>query len=69
MKLKKKEDQRVDTSVILRRGIKITIGSDTEKKYGSETEGKTIQKQPHMRSHAIYSYQTQTPLGMSTSAC
>jgi hypothetical protein len=34
MKLKKKEDQSVDTFVLLRRGIKIPIGGDTEKKFG-----------------------------------
>jgi hypothetical protein len=32
MKLKKKEDQSVDTSVLLRRGIKIPMGGDTETK-------------------------------------
>jgi len=42
MKLKKKEDQRVDTSVPLRRGNKILIGGSTETKCGAETEGKAI---------------------------
>jgi hypothetical protein len=31
MKLKKKEDHSVDTSVFLRRGNKIPMGRDTEK--------------------------------------
>jgi hypothetical protein len=42
MKLKKKEDQSVDTSVFLRRGNKIPVGGNT--KYGAKTEGKTIQR-------------------------
>jgi hypothetical protein len=43
MKLKKKEDHRVDTSVLLRRGFKIPMGGDTETKFGAENEGKAIQ--------------------------
>jgi hypothetical protein len=43
MKFKKKEDHHVDTSVLLRRGIKIPMGRDTETKLGAETEGKAIQ--------------------------
>ena len=43
MKLKKKEDHSVDTSVLLRGGIKIPMGRDTETKFGAETEGKVIQ--------------------------
>ena len=42
MKLKRKEDHSVDTSVLLRRGIKIPMGGDTETKCGVETEGKAI---------------------------
>jgi hypothetical protein len=42
MKLKKKEDQSVDTSVLLRREIKIPLEGDTETKCGAETEGKAI---------------------------
>jgi hypothetical protein len=38
MKLKKKEDHSVDTSIFLRRGIKIPRGRDTETKFGAETE-------------------------------
>jgi hypothetical protein len=40
MKLKKKEDQSVDTSVLLRRGNKILMGVNT--KCGAEIEGKAI---------------------------
>jgi hypothetical protein len=39
MKLKKKEDLSMNTSILLRRGIKIPMGGDTETRYGTETEG------------------------------
>ena len=58
-KLKKKEDQSVDTSVLLRRGNKIPMGGDTETKYRAETEGMAIQRLPHLvwffktRSHYV----------------
>jgi hypothetical protein len=38
MKLKKKEEQSMDTSVLLRQGNKISMGGDTETKCGAETE-------------------------------
>jgi hypothetical protein len=38
MKLDKKEDQSVNTSVLLRRGYKIPMGGDTETKYGTNTK-------------------------------
>jgi hypothetical protein len=41
----------VDASVFLRRGNKILMGGDTETKYGAETEGKTIQRLPHLGIH------------------
>jgi hypothetical protein len=41
MKLKK-EEQSVDTSFLLRRGIKIPIEGVTETTFGAETEGRTI---------------------------
>jgi hypothetical protein len=44
MKLKKKEDQSVDTSLLLRMGNKILMEGVTETKFGAETEGKTA---PH----------------------
>jgi hypothetical protein len=40
MKLKEKEYQNVDTSILLRRRITIPISGDTETKCGEETEGK-----------------------------
>jgi hypothetical protein len=67
MKLKKKEDQSMDTLVFLRRGNKILMGGDTETKCGAETEGKTIQRLPHLGIHPIYSHQTRTLLWMPTS--
>ena len=42
MKPKKKEEQSVDASMILRRGNKILIGGNMETKCGAETEGKAI---------------------------
>ena len=64
MKLKRKEDQSVDTAVLLSRANKIPMGGDTEAKCGAE--GKAIQRLPYLRIHPIYSYQTQTLLWMLT---
>jgi hypothetical protein len=44
MKLKKKEDQSVDTSFLLRMGNKIPMGGVIETKYGAEMEGRTIER-------------------------
>jgi hypothetical protein len=62
MKLKKKEDQSVGASVLLKRGNKILTGGDTEIKCGAETEGKAIHILPHLWIHPVYSHQTQTLL-------
>jgi hypothetical protein len=56
MRLKKKEDQSVDMLVLLRRGNKILMGANMEIKYGAETEGKTIQRLPHLGIHPIYNH-------------
>jgi hypothetical protein len=61
MKLKK-EDQSVDTSILLRMGNKIPMEGVTETKCGGETEGITIQKLPHLGIHPINNHQTQTLL-------
>jgi hypothetical protein len=53
MKLKKKEDQSVNTSILLRRGNRIPMEGVTETKCGAETEGMTIQRLPHLRIHPI----------------
>jgi hypothetical protein len=44
MKLKKKEDQSVDTSFLLRMGNKIPMEGNTETKMGAQMEGRTIQR-------------------------
>jgi hypothetical protein len=51
MKFKKKEDQSVDTSFLLRMGNKIPMEGVTETKFGAETEGTTIQRLPHLGIH------------------
>jgi hypothetical protein len=61
----KKEDQCVDTSILLRSGDEILIEGVTETKCGAETERMITPTW----SHPIYNYQTQTLLWMPTSAC
>jgi hypothetical protein len=63
MKFKNKEDQNVCASVLLRRESKILTGANTESKCGAETEGKAIQRLPHLGIHPKYSHQTQTLCG------
>jgi hypothetical protein len=60
MKLKNKEDQSVDTLVLLRRGNKIPMEGVTETKFKAETEGMTIQRLPNLGIHPINNHQTQT---------
>jgi hypothetical protein len=55
MKFKKKEDQSVDTSVLLRRGNKLPMEGVTGTKCGAETEGETTQRLPHLGIHPIQS--------------
>ena len=62
MKLKKKEDQSVDTSFLLRTGNKIPMEGVTETKFRAEMEGRTIQRLPHPEIHPIISHQIQTLL-------
>jgi hypothetical protein len=50
MKLKKKEEQSVDTSFLLRRGNKIPMKGVTETKFGAKMKGWTIQRLPTQRS-------------------
>jgi hypothetical protein len=59
MKLKKKEDKSVDTLFLLRMGNKIPMEGVTETKFQAKTEGKTIQRLPHLGNHPIYNHQTQ----------
>ena len=60
----KKEDQSVDISVLVKGGNKIFKGGNTETMCGAETEGKAIQRLPHLVIQPIYSHQTQTVLLM-----
>jgi hypothetical protein len=64
MKSKKKEEQSVDASVLLRRGNKMLTGGSMETKCGSEMEGKAVQRLPYMWIYHIYSHQTQTLLSV-----
>ena len=54
---------------LLRRGNKLPMGGDTETKYGTETEGKSIQRLLHLGIHPIYRHQTLTLLWMPTCTC
>jgi hypothetical protein len=69
MKLKKKEDQSFDTSFLLRMRNKILMEGVTETKFRAETEGRTIQRLPHLEIHPINNHQTQTLLHMPTRFC
>jgi hypothetical protein len=69
MKLKKKEDQIVDVSMLLRRWNKIVTGANIVAKCGAKTEGKASQRLPHPGIHPIYSHQTQILLWMPRSTC
>jgi hypothetical protein len=69
VKLKKKEGQSVDTSVLLRRGNKISMERVSETKYEAEAEGMTIQRLPHLGIHPINNHQNQKLLWMPTRAC
>jgi hypothetical protein len=68
MKLKK-DDQSVDTSLFLRRENKIPMEGVTETKFGAETEGRTIQRLPHLGIQPIYHHQTWTLLHMPERFC
>jgi hypothetical protein len=58
MKLKKKEDQSVDTSFLLRMGNKIPMEGVTKSKFGAKMEGRTIQRLPHPGIHPINNLST-----------
>jgi hypothetical protein len=68
MKLKK-EDQIVDTAIVLKRGNKIPMEVDTETNFRAETERMTIQRLPHLEIHPIKNNRTQTLLQLPTRAC
>jgi hypothetical protein len=62
MKLKKNEDESVDTLLLLRIGNKTPIEGVTETKIGAETKGWTIYRLLYPGIHPIISLQTLTPL-------
>jgi hypothetical protein len=64
MKLKKKENQSVYSSLLLRMGNKISMEEVTETKFGTGMEGRTIQRLPHPGIYPIYNHHTQTLLHM-----
>jgi hypothetical protein len=69
MKLKMKEDQSVDTLLLLRMRNKILMEGVTETKFRAEIEGKTIQRLPHLGIHPINNHQTQTLLPTPARFC
>ena len=68
-KIKKREDQQVDTSFLLRIRNKITMKGVTETKFGAKKKGWTIQRLHHPGIHPIISHQTQTLLHMPAKFC
>ena len=60
MKLKKKEDQSVDTLPLLRIGNKIPMEGVRERKFGAEMKEWTIQRLLHLGVHPKISHQTKT---------
>ena len=69
MILKKNKDQSVDTLPLLRIGNETPMEEVTETMFGVATEGKNIQRLPHLGINPIYNHQTQTLLWMTTGAC
>jgi hypothetical protein len=69
MKLKKQEDQSMDSLILLRRGNKIPLKGVIETKLGAKTEGMTSQNLPHLAIHPINNSQTQTLWQMPRRAC
>jgi hypothetical protein len=59
----------VDASVLLRSVNKLLTGGNAETKCRAESEGKAIQRLPHLGIHSMYSHQTCTLLWMPGSSC
>ena len=59
-KLKKKEDQSVDTLFLLRMRNKIPVEGVTETKAGAKMKEWTVQRLPYLGIHPINNYQTQS---------
>jgi hypothetical protein len=68
-KIKKKEDQQVDTSFLFRIGNKIAMEGVTETKFGAKTKGWTIQRLPHPGIQPVISHQMQALLHMPARFC
>jgi hypothetical protein len=68
-KIKKNEDQGVDTSPLLRMGNKTPMEGVTETNFGAEMKGWTIQRLPYLGIHPITSHQMQTLLHMPARFC
>ena len=68
-KIQKKEDQRLDTSFLLRIGNKIPMEGVTVLKFRAKTKGWTIQRLCLPGIHPIISHQTQTLLHMPARFC
>ena len=68
-KIKKREDQWVHTSFLVRIGNKIPMKGVKERKFGAKMKGWTIQRLPHLWIHPIISHQTQTLLHMPARFC
>ena len=68
-KLKKNEDQHVDTSFLLRIGNKIPMEGVTETKFGAKLKGWTILRLLHPGIHPIISHQKQTLLHIPARFC
>jgi hypothetical protein len=62
MKLKKMEDQSVNTLILFRMGNKVPMEQVTETKCGAETGGMTIQRLFHLGIHPINNHQIHTLL-------
>jgi hypothetical protein len=69
MKLKKNEDESVDTLLLLRIGNKTPMEGVTETKIGAEVKGWTIQRLPYPGIHPIISPQMLTPLHTLATFC
>jgi hypothetical protein len=69
IKLKKKEDQSVGVSVLLRNENKMPIVANMEKKCRAESEGKVIQRLPYPGIHPTCSHLTQMLLWIMGSIC
>jgi hypothetical protein len=68
-KIKKKEDQYVDTSFLSSTGNKIPMEKVTETKFGAKMKRWTIQRLPHPGIHPITSHQMQILLHMPARFC